>query len=327
MKRSIFTALACLLTVAAWAQNIAVVSPSNETKLRRTLGEAIYDADPGSVIYLPGGGFTIPDTVKINKRLTIMGVSHRGTVDNADGATIISGNLFFEEGSSSSALMGVYLTGNLNIGSDGSAVRDFVLRYCNVNSIQVNNSLCSDMTVNQNYIRDGSSFGDSNPKITNNVCGGMKHIVGGEISNNILVGGGAIDECWWGYRCDFTRISETSITNNIIISRPTYIDFECGTLFTSRNMFINCEWGDECINLPDGTTWDDVFNDPNPGVSIRSNFEFEEAYKKYSDVGIYGGTGFNPDQLAPIPRIVSKKVAERTDGSGKLKIEVTVKAN
>ena len=308
MKRSIFTVLACLLAVAAWAQNI-------------------YDADPGSVIYLPGGGFTIPDTVKINKRLTIMGVSHRGTVDNADGATIISGNLFFEEGSSSSALMGVYLTGNVNIGHDGSAVRDFVLRYCNVNSVQVNNSECSDMTVNQNYIRGGSHFGGSNPKITNNVCGGLCHITGGTISNNIMAGGETPHKPGMYWHSSFNGVYETTISKNIFVVR--YADFttDCGTLFTSRNMFINMEWGDDCINLPDGTTWDDVFNDPNPGVSIRSNFEFEEAYKKYSDVGIYGGTGFNPDQLAPIPRIVSKKVAERTDGSGKLKIEVTVKAN
>ncbi len=321
MKRSIFSVLACILAVAAWAQNIAVVSPGNETKLYRTLGEAIYGAKDGSVIYLPGGGFTIPDTVKINKRLTIMGVSHRGTVDNADGATIISGNLFFEEGSSSSALMGVYLTGNLNIGSDGSAVRDFVLRYCNVNSVKVNNSLCTDITVNQNYIRKYSQFGNSNPKITNNILGPLSYIVGGDISNNIFT------DKTYSSGSLFFRIADSSITNNIIVYGGSYGIVEyCETLFTSRNMLFG-EWGDECINLPDGTTWDDVFKDPNPGVSIRSNFEFEDAYKKYSDVGIYGGTGFNDDQLAPIPRIVSKKVAERTDGSGKLKIEVTVKAN
>ena len=326
MKQSIFTVLACLLAVAAWAQNIAVVSPGNKTDLYRTLGEAIYGADPGSVIYLPGGGFTIPDTVKINKRLTIMGVSHRGTVDNADGATIISGNLFFEEGSSSSALMGVYLTGNLNIGSDGSAVRDFVLRYCNVNSVQVNNSECSDMTVNQNYIRGGSHFGGSNPKITNNVCGGLCHMIGGTISNNIMAGG-STHSAYDSWHSNLYELRETTVSENIFVAIHNAFDAYNSTLFTSRNMFINREWGDDCINLPDGTTWDDVFKDPNPGVSIRSNFEFEDAYTKYSDVGIYGGTGFNPDQLAPIPRIVSKKVAERTDGSGKLKIEVTVKAN
>ena len=45
-----------------------------------------------------------------------------------------------------------------------------------------------------------------------------------------------------------------------------------------------------------------------------------------TDIGIYGGSGFSDEALAPIPRIVSKKVAEQTDGSGKLQIEVTVKA-
>ena len=222
--------------------------------------------------------------------------------------------------------MGVYVTGNVNIGSDGSAVRNFVLRYCNVNAVSVNNSQCTDITVNQNYIRDGSSFGDSNPKITNNILGGISGVVGGFISNNIFAGNTV--RGYGGYSAIFAYVSDTSITNNIIIRGPNNVsDSRCGTLFTSRNMFINRGWGDDCINLPDGTTWDDVFKDPNPGVNIRSNFEFEDAYTKYSDVGIYGGTGFNPDQLAPIPRIVSKKVAERTDGSGNLRIEVTVKAN
>lgn len=326
MKRSIFTVLVCLLAVAAWAQNIAVVSPGNETKLYRTLGEAIYGAKDGSVIYLPGGGFTIPDTVKINKRLTIMGVSHRGTVDNADGATFISGNLFFEEGSSSSALMGVFLTGNVCIGHDGSAVRDFVMRYCNVNGVDVNNDQCSSITINQNYIRGSSIFSRANPTITNNILGGLKEIFGGMISNNIFAGGNICFDVWYEYY-NLVSVSESTITKNIFVHIDKGIDKGCNNLFTSRNMFINREWGDDCINLPDGTTWDDVFKDPNPGVSIRSNFEFEDAYKQYSDVGIYGGNGFDPDQLAPIPRIVSKKVAERTDGSGKLKIEVTVKAN
>lgn len=321
MKRNIFTVLAGILAVAVWAQNIAVVSPGNETKLYRTLGEAIYGADPGSVIYLPGGGHSIPDSVKIKKRLTIMGVSHRGTVDNADGATIISGNLYFEEGSSRSALMGVYLTGNLYIGHDDSAVRDFVLRYCNIGSVQVNNTKCTDMTINQNYIRGTeSNFGGTNPKITNNILSTLKDIRGGEISNNIFTHhNSSLGFLFW-------IVYETSIKNNIFISRPGDIASRYGNLFTSRNMFIGREWGDDCINLPSETKWEDVFINPK-GASIRSNFRFQDAYKQYSDVGIYGGTGFIDDQLAPIPRIVSKKVAERTDGSGKLKIEVTVKAN
>ena len=82
---------------------------------------------------------------------------------------------------------------------------------------------------------------------------------------------------------------------------------------------------DEGVNL-----WDDVFY-ANKGVSILSDYRLKGSWGKGkatdgTDIGIYGGTGFKDEALAPIPRIVSKKVDESTDGSGKLQIEVTVKA-
>jgi hypothetical protein len=74
--------------------------------------------------------------------------------------------------------------------------------------------------------------------------------------------------------------------------------------------------------------WKDVLEDPSYGINYRSKLRFKTAYQEYNDIGIYGGeTSFSDSQLAPMPRIVSKKVDERTDGTGKLHIEVTVKAN
>ena len=84
MKRNIFIAVALFATMTANAQNIAVVNPSNETSVYQTLDEAVTGADPGSIIYLPGGGVQIKNDTKITKKLTIMGVSHRGDTDNAD---------------------------------------------------------------------------------------------------------------------------------------------------------------------------------------------------------------------------------------------------
>lgn len=95
--------VALMATVNASAQQIAVVTGS-ATQVCQTLKEAIECAQDGSVIYLPGGGFAIHDSVKINKQLTIMGISHKANSDNADGCTKILGNLFFNEGSSNSAI-------------------------------------------------------------------------------------------------------------------------------------------------------------------------------------------------------------------------------
>ena len=86
MKKIIFTLfLAIMATTGLYAQQISVVSSGGTTSLYRTLQEAIEGAEPGSVIYLPGGGFPISDDVKITKKLTIIGIGHyikSGNIDN-----------------------------------------------------------------------------------------------------------------------------------------------------------------------------------------------------------------------------------------------------
>ena len=186
MKRKLLIAVAFLATMTAAAQNIAAVSPSNTTTIFQTLDEAIAGAASGSTIYLPGGGFQIKDETKINKKLTIMGVSHRGDTDNVDGATIISGNLNFVGGSSGSAVLGVYLSGDINVGTETDSVTNFTVRYCNVNSIQVKNSLSSGMVVNQSYLREGGNFGGTNVNLKNNISKGVIGVNGGVVLNNIF---------------------------------------------------------------------------------------------------------------------------------------------
>ena len=137
MKKKIFIlCMALAWTVTLMAQNIAVVNGSN-TDIYHTLTEAIEGAAPGSVIYLPGGGFPISDDVKITKPLTIIGIGHYAKSGNTGGISTISGNLFFNSGSDRSAIMGCYITGNVNLGEENASVNDILIRYCNLNSVQV----------------------------------------------------------------------------------------------------------------------------------------------------------------------------------------------
>ncbi len=81
-------------------------------------------------------------------------------------------------------------------------------------------------------------------------------------------------------------------------------------------------WGEDCVTVTD---WSEVFvNDR--GITPYSDYHFKEAYKQYSDKGIYGGTGFSDSALPPVPYIVSKSIPQQTDASGKLRIRVAVKA-
>ena len=332
MKRNLFIAVAFFATMTASAQNIAAVSPSNETTIYQTLGEAVTKAADGSIIYLPGGGFQINDTTKISHKLTIMGVSHRGDTDNADGATVIAGNLNFVGGSDGSAVIGVFISGNINVGTSAASVTNLTVRFCNVNSLQVKHDQSSGMVVNQCYLRGTSNFGNCNVCLENNVLHSVQNINGGTIDHNIIT---SHDYHSRGSDYALDGVWNSSITNNFLLDRASC--HNGNSCYISSNCIASGTWNEdqECIMLDDGTTWDDVFV-VNKGVSISSNYHFKDTWDKgrgkatdRTDIGIYGGSGFKEpsETVAPIPRIVSKKVAEQTDGSGRLHIEVTVKSN
>lgn len=326
MKKIFSFAVALAATITAGAQNIAVVNPSNSTSIYQTLDEAIIKAEAGSIIYIPGGGYQVTDNAKIDKQLTIMGVSHRGDTDNVDGATIISGNLNFVKGSSHSAVLGVYVSGNVNI---TDSVADFTMRYCNVKSIQVNSSKSTGMIINQCYLREYSKFGSTNAKIENNIIHSLRDINGGVIKNNVVTTNSSE---WNNGVCKnyaFWNVSSTTIMYNYLISpgSGTHYGSNCTI---SYNCVGTASWGDNPITLPEKTNWEDVFK-AHKGVTIASDYHLSETWANSKDpdltgIGIYGGSGFSDEALAPIPRIVSKKVAEKTDALGNLEIEVTVKA-
>lgn len=306
-KIFILTALAVLLGVAsATAQRIAVVFENGETNVYLTLPQAIEGASDGSVIYLPGGGFPLPDSVKITKKLIIIGIGHKSNNDNADGITTIAGNMFFNEGSSGSAVMGCYVTGTVNIGDGGATVNDVLMRYCNLNNVDVKNSICMGTTINQNYVRGSCSFNNSKANVTNNIMNSFSKLENGIVKNNIITaGGGTSNNC--------------VINDNIFINNTI-----SGNNLASNNMSKG-NYGDNFINIGD-VDWNDVFVNFNGGaISHLTDFHFTDAYQQYSNIGIYGGSDFNEHQTAPVPYTVAKRIDDQTDAAGNLKIQVRIK--
>lgn len=335
MKKNVLIAVAFFATLSVSAQSIAAVSPSNVTTMYQTLDKALVEADNGSVIYLPGGGFQISEDTKITKKFTIMGVSHRVDTDNADGATVIAGNLNFEKGSDGSSVVGAYVSGNINVGTGTDSVLNLTLRFCNVNSIQVKHSQSSGMTINQCYLRNNSSFGNCNVCMENNILHSAWSISGGTINHNIITSG--VFKSYLhgssGGSCALYSVNNSSITNNIFL--------DPGLAYQGSNCMVynnaaksNYAVGEERIELEENMDWDNLFI-KNKGVNINSDYHFKEgvtwgkgAGTDGTDIGIYGGSGFKEpkETVAPIPRIVSKEVADHTDGSGMLTIKVRVKA-
>ena len=336
MKKKIFSLLIAIVAAATsvQAQQISVVSPSGATSLYRTLPEAIEGAQSGSVVYLPGGGFTISDEIKITKKLTIIGIGHKANSGNVDGSTIISGNLWFNDGSSNSAVMGCYITGGVNIGDGDAEVNNILVKFCNLNSVQVKNSTCSGTIINQNYIRNNSSFGGSSVTINNNVIHRIKSVNVGTIKNNCILGALSGPN---SYDAAIFDVYNTIFTGNIFYgSYPFFINLwsaRCSGNENIYNLYCRAEQADfyftnDSISTINATASDIFINYNNWAISPSSDFHFKDEYKQYeSQVGIYAGSGFDDSQMAPVPYIMYKDVPDKTDAEGKLKVRIRVKAN
>lgn len=310
MKRLFTTiiVIAFLSLLSVSAQQISVVDGAGSTSVFKTLDEALSGATDGSTIYLPGGGFKIKDDTKITKKVTILGIGHKVDTDNADGNTTLSGNVNFASGSDGSAIMGVYMSNDINIGVDGK-VDNVLVRYCNANSVQVKCDSCTGVFVNQNYLRSTCVFGNSNATISNNVVRNIQNVKGGVVEYNIITDGDSFFHDWSPrgyYNHTLNDIQNSTIRNNIC-----------------RYETWNCSGSNSANNHVGGM--DGMFI-KNSGVSTTSDFHFSESYDGDTDLGIYAGTGFSDDCLPPMPRIVSKSVAEQTDAQGKLKVQITVKS-
>ena len=331
MKRTIISLFVALLaTVTVQAQQIAVVSGDGTTNIYQTLDDAISGATAGSTIYLPGGGFQIADETKITKQVTIIGIGHKANSENADGNTVISGNINYAEGSDDSSIMGCYISGDVVIGvggDTGTTVNNILIKYCNLHGIQVKSKTCSGTIVNQNYIRSESNFALSQVTFNNNICGAITNIEGGIITNNIVANrnssSGGI------YRAPLLKVNNSSISNNVFFDKNPYdggFSASSGGNAATNNMGPD-NWGDNPINIG-SEAWNNIFVNYNDGkITPASDFHFTDGYKQYSNIGIYGGTGFSDKGMAPLPYIVAKDIPEQTDAEGKLNIKIRVKAS
>lgn len=315
MKRIIFSLFfAVMAAMTVNAQQIAVVS-GGSTTLCQTLKEALNASRNGSVIYLPAGGFQIGND-SIRCKVTIIGVGHKAASNNADGNTVISGELCFNQGSSGSAVMGCYISGDVKIGYDMKSVNNVVVKYCNVASVNVRSADCTGTIVNQNYIRNTSYFYGASASFKNNVAYHIKNLDGGIIAYNIFSSGST-------YYYTFEDCNSCTISHNVILG-SSYFGPSDNDIYENMAGSI---WGQEAISI--GASWTDVFSNYNNGaISPASSFHFSDAYSEYEGrVGIYAGSGFSDSAMPPVPYISFKSIPEQTDNDGKLKIKIRVKAS
>lgn len=322
MKKFILSSLFAILSmVSVYAQRIAVVAGNGNTQIFQTLAEAIQGAESGSTIYLPGGNFVLAAADnKIDKKLTIVGVSHKINAGNIEGMTQIGGGLSFQPGSDGSVVMGCYLTGTISI---GASVCNVLIRYCNVYYISIGKE-CTGIVVNQNYIRE-SIYGDNNSEgyktsevtITNNIVNRLSHLYCSTIANNIVLSNSTSYE-------SLNTVHNSIIRNNIFIRGYTKFsnDNECSNNIVDRT---DSAFPESRNTILTDVDWNNVFVKYG-GINTDSDFHFKDEYKQYADKGIYGGTGFRDSQQPSVPHIMSASIPEQTDSDGKLHIRIQVRA-
>ena len=319
MKKLFLSLIALVAVVGVKAQQIAVVQSNGTTTVHSLLVDAIEAAKSGSVIYLPGGSFPVDDSVKITKPITIMGIGHKWKSENAEdyAYTTVTGNLFFDGGSSGSSVMGIYLTGNIYIANDGSKVDNILVRWCNLNSMQVKKNTCMGTVVNQNYIRNTSYFNGAKGEFTNNIAHSIYNLDNGTISYNVFCKNYAFNGWHTINNCD-----QCALNHNVILDWADS-PHSGGSCTAIGNMARN-SWGDDPIVVGD---WGAVFEN-NAGVTPNSSYHFKGDYVQYEhQCGIYAGEGFSDSALPPIPYIVAKQIPQQTDSEGKLNIKIRVRAN
>lgn len=139
MKRIILTIAMAAVMIAMHAQvRLIAVKGSTTNTVVKTLDKAIEVAKSGDVIYLPGGAFTVSDT--INKPVHIIGTGYNGEIPRATLTTNIMGNLYI-----GSAAQGMIIEG-VNIGSRGTftiKADETILRRCKIHKY-VNFNNCRD---------------------------------------------------------------------------------------------------------------------------------------------------------------------------------------
>ncbi len=270
MKKVLFTIVIAIVCVTLQAQTrlIAVKGETTNTVVE-TLDEAITTAQAGDKIYLPGGAFSVSDTIQ--KKIYIIGSGYNDRIPRVTLPTIIMGDLYVGTNAQETIIEGLAFdnTGSFHIMAD-----DVLLRRCEIFK-----------TVKFKACENGQII----HCITNWIEG--EHI---NIYNSLVKGSYA---------------KNSSIFNSIIkYCYTTYSMFQnsiYGNLNSSHNSYINCYRNYNGICNGNATELAKIFrNSPtNNFFNLENNYQLTDSLVNiYPNLGIYkmmypwkdGGQPINP---------------------------------
>ncbi len=190
MKQLFTILLALSLHVAFSQQKLIAVKGSVTDAIATTLSQAIGLAQPGDIIYLPGGHFEFTGT--IDKPVHIIGTGFQDGM-NVMGRTTINNNLNLGSLASGSIFEGFYLTGWFTQTGYSTIVNNLVFKRCNFEGIGIDfYSSYNDCSFINCVVRDTLHFGEAstsfgvNNTVSNSFVGNIHKAQHSTVKNCIL---------------------------------------------------------------------------------------------------------------------------------------------
>lgn len=350
--KSIFLLIASLCATQVFAQSkIAVYTPSsNTTHIWANFDSAYSNSVAGDYIYLPGGSFTLTNT--INKQIHIIGAGYNQDSSSATGITALN-QVQLSSGADGGSIEGVYFTpsssnlsSSISVTNSGTPISHFTIAYCYLSNGLKCIAPAENFTITKCYIGSINDYYTglpvtslsgplTNSVISNSIITSSVQIeAGGLFSNNIFFG------VTHYYSGDMSPAGSSNCTyeNNIFQFPAGNNELNNGVFNNNINASPNANYG----NVGSGNTsegFSDSFVDPGqPNGNGWYNYDVHKSYKLKptsagyhagtdgTDIGIYGGAMPWKDGSMPSnPHISSKTVGTQNDASGILHATFKVK--
>ena len=347
-----------LLLYCVWiskAQNIISVQNNSAPSFFTSLDSAIVHSQNGDTLYLPGGGFTISDTIK--KCIHIVGVGHNPDSTQATNYTLISGDIYILASASNSSLTGLYCNGKLRFGNSqiNQSVNNLHVSRCNLHAGVLfgfsNTSNANNNTFCENVIPGFiDMYNSHNNAFYNNILELVKNIgLSNIFRNNIFNMSGSVNYSdgyfWYGCQTSFVNAISSIFENNIF--RGRLLSSGGYNLQFSNCVFYNNLFGEaSSIGSPFCTgcmDFNSLLNQPDSTIFINYpiglNFQYSLNYQikntchgknagtDGTDIGIYGGLFPWKEGSVPLsPHIQNKVIPVSTNPNGNLNVNIKVAA-
>lgn len=322
------------------AQNLIAIDHNGSSSFFSTFDSAYKFSQNGDSLYLPGGSFTILDT--ITKNLHIYGAGYDADSSTGIGITIITNTLNIYPGASNGSLEGIKFFADIVFNNDETpnAVSGFTVSYCLImKELLIDSSsngvISNDFLIRNCYIGTEVYGNLSNSLIANNVLDyyGIAIASNNTITNNLFFG---------SYPPGYSGAGSSSCTYQNNIFQDGYgLVFGCSNSIFNNNINAYFDAGSGNTGASNVyEAWSNTFI--NPGIIVGSNPYSYDVHNNYhlnttslghnagtdgTDMGIYGGPFPWKDGSMPSnPHIVSRSVKSTTDQTGNLPVNITVEA-